>query len=130
MQQEVPDELVDGLKSVIDAAAASITIVFAGSPALLKRAHGAGKFCAILDIRKHVILRWLQVLSALNPEFQCPRLMADIASNNFDADLDALPTQIIEASINADAEMMQRVDAMCDDIAAVRHCRRLQPSCN
>jgi len=94
VQQDAPDELLDGLQPVIEAAEASITIVFAGSPALLKRTHVAGRFCPILDIRKHVILRCLQVLSAINPKFHCPRLMAGIESNNFDAALDALPTQM------------------------------------
>jgi len=120
VQQDAPDELLDGLQPGIEAAAASITIVFAGSPTLLKRAHAAGRFCAILEIRKHVLLRWMQVLSTINPEFNCPRLMEDLESSDFDAALNALPTQIIDASINADADMMQRVDAMCDDVAAVR----------
>jgi len=41
VQQDAPDELLDGLQPGIEAAAASITIVFAGSPTLLKRAHAA-----------------------------------------------------------------------------------------
>jgi len=36
----------------------------------------------------------MQVLSTINAELQCPRFMADIESNNFDAALDALPTQM------------------------------------
>jgi hypothetical protein len=120
VQQTAPDELVDGLQPALDAAASGISIVFAGSPALLNRSHCAGRLATILELRKHVILRWLQVLDAINPEFSCPRLMADLSSADSDAVLAALPTQIIEAAVHADGEMMQAIDALCDDVARVR----------
>ena len=92
MQQEAPDDFVDSLQPVLTAAVEGLTIVFAGPPSLLARAHGAGRLASILEIRKHVILRWLQVLNEVNPEFSCPRLMRELGAaadsdlNNGDAD--------------------------------------------
>jgi hypothetical protein len=37
-----------------------------------------------------------------------------------DSDLNNASTQILEAAIHAEPELMQRLDAMCDDVAAVR----------
>ena len=34
--------------------------------------------------------------------------------------LNALPTQIIDSAVHADAELMRKLDEMCDDVAAVR----------
>ena len=56
----------------------------------------------------------------INPEFECPALMQDLASDRFDDALNALPTQIIDSAVHADAELMRKLDEMCDDVAAVR----------
>jgi len=120
VQQEQPDNLLDGLQPALDAVKDGLSIVFAGPPSLLTRAHQAGKLTTVLDIRKHVLLRWLTVLSSINPEFECPALMQDLASDRFDDALNALPTQIIDSAVHADAELMRKLDEMCDDVAAVR----------
>ena len=39
MQQEAPDDFVDSLQPVLNAAVEGLTIVFAGPPTLLVRAH-------------------------------------------------------------------------------------------
>ncbi len=119
MQQEAPDDFVDSLQPVLTAAVEGLTIVFAGPPSLLARAHGAGRLASILEIRKHVILRWLQVLNAVNPEFSCPRLMQELGAAA-DSDLNNVATQIIDSAIHAEPLLMQRLDEMCDDVAAVR----------
>jgi len=120
VQQALPDNFVDGLQPVLDAVRTRLSVVFGGPASLLMRAHAAGRMSSILEIRKHVLLRWLTLLSDINPEFACPQLMRDLASDRFDSDLDALPTQIIQSAIHADTELMRRLDEMCDDVAAVR----------
>lgn len=89
MQQEAPDDFVDLLQTVLSAAVEGLTIVFPGPPTLLAHAHSAWRLVSILEMRKHVILRCLQVLNA---EFSCPRLMRELGAaadsdlNNGDAD--------------------------------------------
>jgi hypothetical protein len=119
MQQTAPDDFPDSLQPVLDAAREGITIVFGGQPSLLARAHTAGRLATILEIRKHVILRWLRVLNEVNPEFSCPRLVQELGAAA-DSDLNNLATQIIDSAIHAEPELMQRLDEMCDDVAAVR----------
>jgi hypothetical protein len=119
MQQEAPDDFVDSLQPVLNAAVEGLTIVFAGPPTLLARAHSAGRLASILEIRKHVILRWLQVLNEVNPEFSCPRLMRELGAAA-DSDLNNVATQILDSAVPAEPGLMQRLDEMCDDVAAVR----------
>ena len=119
MQQEAPDDFVDSLQPVLNAAVEGLTIVFAGPPTLLARAHSAGRLASILEIRKHVILRWLQVLNEVNPEFSCPRLMRELGAAA-DSDLNNVATQILDSAVPAEPVLMQRLDEMCDDVAAVR----------
>lgn len=119
MQQEAPDDFADSLQPVLEAAVEGVTIVFAGPTSLLARAHGAGRLASILEIRKHVILRWLQVLNDVNPEFSCPHLMQELGAAA-DSVLNNVPTQIINSAIPAEPALMQRLDEMCDDVAAVR----------
>jgi hypothetical protein len=119
--QDIPDALVDSLRSRVDAARTGVSIIFGGSRALLMAAHAAKSMAHILDVRKPMLLQWLAVLNAASPEHHCPRLTADLLSADSDALVADLPGQIIDAAVHDDTIDMQRVDEhFCDDVAAIR----------
>ena len=122
VQQDRPDALVDGLRARIEAARDGIAIIFGGSHKLLAEAHAAKSMAHVLNARKHVLLQWLEVLNITSPEHACPRLTADLRAPGADELLANLQTQIVDAAVTDDTDMMSRVDSrLCDDVAAVRN---------
>jgi hypothetical protein len=122
VQQDRPDALVDSLRDRVTSARDSIAIIFGGSHKLLTEAHAARSMAHVLDARKPVLLQWLEVLNLTSPEHACPQLTADLRAPGAEALLVALQTQIVDAAVTDDTDLMSRVDGrLCDDVAAVRN---------